>query len=214
MGRLACTAELLENMVDDMCDRVARRNYELEIIASQVWTLGFRLSMCRLRLFNWETVFSFKRLSKRQAAIRHLRSNRSALWCRRARWRCNRSRLPKYHKVRHRLVYPTAWHLEKCHTPTIFYSTDHTCNDCVCNHPLKIIKYWWLILSAKIAQSSTIWFIQPIAPALSRRHCQRRHLWHPELRQKHTTQLSFWHSFSSTGYQGHSRKMHQRGLVS
>lgn len=40
--KLQCRSDQLECIMEDLCDRVARRHYELEIIASQVHPLKFR----------------------------------------------------------------------------------------------------------------------------------------------------------------------------
>lgn len=40
--KLQCRSDQLECIIEDLCDKVARRHYELEIIASQVHSLKFR----------------------------------------------------------------------------------------------------------------------------------------------------------------------------
>jgi len=140
MAKLGCGSELLESMTDDMCDRVARRNYELEIIASQVCRPSYRLSMFKHPLFNLEIAFSYKRYSRRLAAIPHRKSSRRPTHQqRRGQSRFRSPKCPKYRKLRLPRRCLTEWPSERCPSPTIFYSTAHTCNDCVCNHSAVIV---------------------------------------------------------------------------
>ena len=64
-------------MINDLCDRVARRNYELHIMSSQVFALLYRLKMYRVQYFKMEINFYYKRSSRKIADKNHHSSNRS-----------------------------------------------------------------------------------------------------------------------------------------